>query len=65
MNQIADSLKELTVYLDTNTIYRLLNLQGNSRYESIKETLDFCRGNGVKLKVSALTKKRTIFSFEI
>lgn len=26
-------------------------------YESIKETLDFCRGNGVKLKVSALTKK--------
>lgn len=57
LNQITDSLKELTVYLDTNTIYRLLNLQGNSRYESIKETLDFCRGNGVRLKVSALTKK--------
>jgi len=57
MNQITKSLKELTVYLDTNTIYRLLNLQGNSRYESIKETLDFCRDNGVKLKVSALTKK--------
>jgi hypothetical protein len=55
--QIANSLKELVVYLDTNTIYRLLNLQGNSRYESIKETLDFCRKNGVKLKVSALTKK--------
>lgn len=57
LNQITDSLKELTVYLDTNTIYRLLNLQGASRYESIKETLDFCRTNGVKLKVSALTKK--------
>lgn len=57
LNQIVDSLKELTVYLDTNTIYRLLNLQGNSRYESIKETLDFCRKNGVKLKVSALTQK--------
>lgn len=55
--QITDSLKELTVYLDTNTIYRLLNLQGISRYEAIKETLDFCRLNGVKLKVSALTKK--------
>lgn len=55
--QITDSLKKLTIYLDTNTIYRLLNLQGNSRFESIKETLDFCRGNGIKLKVSALTKK--------
>lgn len=55
--QITDSLKDLTIYLDTNTIYRLLNLQGNSRFESIKETLDFCRENGVKLKVSALTKK--------
>lgn len=57
LKQITDSLKNLTVYLDTNTIYRLLNLQGTSRYESIKETLDFCRENGVKLKVSALTKK--------
>ena len=51
MNHITDALKELTIYLDTNTIYRLLNLQGNSRFESIKETLDFCRANGVKLKV--------------
>lgn len=57
LKQITDSLKNLTVYLDTNTIYRLLNLQGTSRYEAIKETLDFCRENGVKLKVSALTKK--------
>lgn len=57
LNHITDSLKELTIYLDTNTIYRLLNLQGNSRFESIKETLDFCRANGVKLKVSAITKK--------
>lgn len=57
LSQISNSLKELVVYLDTNTIYRLLNLQGDSRYESIKETLDFCRKNGVKLRVSALTKK--------
>lgn len=55
--QITKSLKELTIYLDTNAIYRLLNLQGQMRYDSIKETLDFCRENGVKLKVSALTKK--------
>lgn len=55
--QITEALKNLTVYLDTNTIYRLLNLQGNSRYESIKETLDFCHKYGVKLKISALTQK--------
>ena len=55
--QITDALKHLTVYLDTNTIYRLLNLQGEFRYEAIKDTLDFCRKSGVKLKVSALTKK--------
>lgn len=56
LSQITDSLKDLTIYLDTNTIYRLLNLQGVAHYESIKETLDFCRTNGAKLKISALTK---------
>lgn len=57
LDQITDALKCLTIYLDTNTIYRLLNLQGKFRYEAIKDTLDFCRKSGVKLKVSALTKK--------
>ena len=57
LTQITESLKDLTVYLDTNTSYRLLKLQGDSRYEAIKETLDFCHKYGVKLKVSALTKK--------
>lgn len=54
---ITESLKSLTLYLDTNTIYRLLNLQGEARYEAIRETLKFCTSNGVKLKVSAATKK--------
>lgn len=57
LTQITEALKNLTIYLDTNAVYRLLNLQGNSRYESIKETLDFCRKYGVKLKISAITKK--------
>ena len=57
MNKITDGLKELTVYLDTNTLYRLLKLQGITRYESIKETIDFCKKYGVKLKVSAQTRK--------
>lgn len=57
LKALTDSLANLTLYLDTNVIYRLLNLQGKMRYDSIKETLDFCRDNNVKLKVSALTKK--------
>ena len=55
--KITDELKNLTVYLDTNIVYRLLNLQGESRYESIKETLNFFHKYGVKLKISALTQK--------
>lgn len=54
---IKAALKNLTIYLDTNTIYRLLNLQGQTRYESIRETLNFCISNGIKLKVSAQTQK--------
>lgn len=57
LKEITAALNGLTVYLDTNTIYRLLNLQGTSRYEAIRETISFCIENGVKLKVSALTKK--------
>ena len=57
LNSITSSLKNLVLYLDTNILYRLLHLQGDTRYESIKETLDFCRQNGVKLKISAATKK--------
>lgn len=57
MEMITRALKGLTLYLDTNTLYRLLNLQGKSRYDSIRETLRFCAQNGVKLKISAETKK--------
>lgn len=54
---ITESLKSLTLYLDTNTLYRLLNLQGEARHDAIRETLKFCIANGVKLKISAATKK--------
>lgn len=57
LEMITASLQRLTLYLDTNTVYRLLNLQGKSRFESIRETLDFCTRNGVKLRISAETKK--------
>ncbi len=57
LSYIETSLSNLTLYLDTNVLYRLLHLQGDARYESIKETIDFCRKNNVKLKISAATKK--------
>lgn len=57
LEELTSCLNNLTIYLDTNVLYRILNLQGEARYESIKETLDFCRENGVSLKVSALTKE--------
>lgn len=57
LQHVTDDLHNLTLYLDTNILYRLLNLQGQSRYESIRETLDFCKKYGVKLKVSALTQR--------
>ncbi|MFI3250550.1 MAG: hypothetical protein R3Y07_06265 [Eubacteriales bacterium] len=55
--EISKSLKELTLYLDTNMLYRILNLQGDERFEATKEALSFLRENGVKLRVSSLTKK--------
>ena len=56
-DMLKQALKNLTLYLDTNVLYRLLHLQGDSRFESISETLTFCKTNGVKLKVSAITQK--------
>ena len=58
LNSITSSLRSLVLYLDTNILYRLLHLQGDTRYESIKETLDFCRQNGVKLKISAAVLRK-------
>ena len=57
MEYITSCLSGLVLYLDTNVLYRLLHLQGDARYEAIKETLDFCKQNNVKLKISAATKK--------
>lgn len=56
-DQLSASLKGLVLYLDTNTIYRLLNLQGQERYEAVKETIDFCKSAGVSIRVSAVTQK--------
>ena len=57
LSYLTESLRHLVLYLDTNIIYRLLHLQGDSRFKSIKETLSFCKQNKVKLKISATTKR--------
>ena len=48
-------LSGATVYLDTNFIYRLLDLQGESRFVSAKATLKFCQQANVSLRVTIKT----------
>lgn len=55
-SRINQTLEHLTIYLDTNIIYRLFNLQGEHRYNSIKKTIEFCRMHHISLKVSYLTE---------
>lgn len=43
------------IYLDSSTVYRLLNLQGDHRYHVVKEVVDLCKEFGITLKVSAVT----------
>ena len=63
LSQVTSSLNNLTIYLDTNVLYRLLKLQGKSRYESIKETLEFCKKYNIKLKMGiGLTQQGTRYS---
>ena len=52
---ICDRLKDTVVYLDTSVLYRLLNLQGEHRYFSTKNTIDACQQNGIICKVTAET----------
>lgn len=55
-DKINQTLEHLTIYLDTNIVYRLFNLQGEHRYNSIKKTIEFCRNHHIRLKVSYLTE---------
>ncbi|MDR2589695.1 MAG: hypothetical protein LBC71_01720 [Oscillospiraceae bacterium] len=57
-------LKGVIIYLDTSFLYRLLDLQGESRYLSAKETIEFCINAGVTLRVTAETYKELLRSIE-
>lgn len=41
----------MTVYLDTSILYRLLNLQGSHRYESMKSLILFCQQAKMDVRV--------------
>jgi hypothetical protein len=54
---IKNSIKGKILFLDSSTVYRLVNLQGESRYQSTKEVILLCKNFGFKLFVSAMTLK--------
>lgn len=48
---LLSALKGLTLYLDTSILYRLFNLQGKHRYETMRSVVDYCLSSGIELKV--------------
>lgn len=48
---IMHRVEGVTIYLDTSILYRLLNLQGEKRYEPIHRLVKYCQRWGVSLKV--------------
>jgi hypothetical protein len=54
-DKILKQMDGLTIYLDTPILYRLLNLQGETRYQTIKTLLDYCKSNNVKLNIFQAT----------
>lgn len=54
-DSLYSQMNDLILYLDTTMLYRLLNLQGEKRYESTKKLIDFCKEARVKFKVLQTT----------
>jgi hypothetical protein len=54
---IKKSINGKILFLDSSTVYRLVNLQGESRHQSTKEVIMLCLNFGFKLFVSAMTLK--------
>ena len=57
LENIKNSINNKVIYLDSNTVYRLLNLQGERRYNLIKDVVSLCQEFGIRLKVSMMTLK--------
>lgn len=48
---VTEKVRGITIYLDTPILYRLLNLQGEGRYNVITSLINHCRENNIELKV--------------
>ena len=55
IDALLSSFQGIVVYLDTSILYRLLNLQGEQRFHSIKQLHSFCQAAQMKLKVFQCT----------
>ena len=55
IDALLSSFQGIVVYLDTSILYRLLNLQGEQRFKSIKQLHSFCQAAQMKLKVFQCT----------
>jgi len=44
-----------TIYLDTNVVFRLIDLQGEQRKASTLEVIDLCREFGIEIKITDKT----------
>ena len=55
IDALLNSFQGIVVYLDTSILYRLLNLQGEQRFKSIKQLHSFCQAAHMKLKVFQCT----------
>jgi len=57
VTSLEERLKNLSLYLDTNVVYRLLGLQGDERFITVDNVIKFCLERGVNIRVSAETYK--------
>lgn len=57
INLIKSNLSMNKLYLDTNIVFRLIDLQGEARKVSTLEVLQLCKDNGIKVVVTTKTIK--------
>lgn len=55
LKSIKKQLKNKVIYLDSNVVYRLVNLQGMQRKKSIEEVISICQKYDIELRISYKT----------
>jgi len=64
LSAIIAKVKDLIVYLDTNVLYRILNLQGEVRYQSTLGVLKELQSCGVVFKVCPVTYNELVYRLD-